>query len=157
MEILTIALIQTEKMIPEMEVKGSMRLNLIWSAGSVSTYTCFAPAQEKSFLSSNRAPNTLSLVTIIGDLNQPNNVWIIHLLILFMLSCMLWLSSKRNSLPRLVTFDFSFTRAASAVSLLSANVGHRWMPSHKSNQQDNVLVSQEWTLMTKSPVRQSPH
>lgn len=31
MEILTIALIQTEKIIPEMEVKGSMCLNFVWS------------------------------------------------------------------------------------------------------------------------------
>lgn len=44
-----------------------------------------------------------------------------------------------------------FTTTASAVSLFSANLGHRWMPSYKSNQQDNVLLSQEWTLMTKSP------
>lgn len=58
---------------------------------------------------------------------------------------------QNNLLPRTATSYFSFARAASAVSLFSANVGHRWMPSYKSNQQDNVLLSQEWTLMTKSP------
>lgn len=58
---------------------------------------------------------------------------------------------QKNLLPRMVTSEISFASTASAVSLLSANVGHRWMPSHKSNQQDNVLLSQEWTLMTKSP------
>lgn len=61
---------------------------------------------------------------------------------------------QKNLLPRMATSFFTST--ASDVSLSSANVDHRWMPSYESNQQDNVLA-REWTLMSKGPAWQSLH
>lgn len=82
------------------------------------------------------------------DLNRPNNVWITHLLMLPIPSCVLWLSSKRICYPG--QLPPTWTGLPHGKSLLCQR-GHRWMPSYKSNQRDNVLLSQEWTLMTKSP------
>lgn len=134
-----------------MEVKGSMCLNLVSSAG------CGSP-QAFAF----------PLLKINPSFPMPQNLTLCFWLLYFgtymnqipwesrtYLYCLSHPASvafqPKPLLPRTATPCFSFAGAASAVSLLSANMGHRWMPSYKSNQWDNVLLSQEWTLMTKSP------
>lgn len=149
MEILTIALIQTQNH-PWHGGKGLhvLKFCLISWLG-ISPWTCFSPAQEKSFLSNGTDSSPLLLVVLLWDLNQPNNVS--HPRLVLLMSSYKCGSPVKALLPRTATSCFFFARAASAVNLFSANTGHRWMPSYKSNQQDNVLLSQEWTLMTKSP------
>lgn len=56
-------------------------------------------AQDQSCLRSDLVFIPRILITLLWDLNQLNSVWIIHLLILLMLPCTLWLSSKRIRCP----------------------------------------------------------
>lgn len=95
-DILTIALVQTENTVSEMEVKGFVCLNLVWSLAKC---TCFFPAQDQSFFFNDTVSIPLLLDTLLWNLNQPNNVWITHLPIVLMLSWTLWLSSKRICCP----------------------------------------------------------
>lgn len=149
MEILTITLIQTQNHPWHGGKKLHEFKSCLISWLDISPWTCFSSTQEKSFRSNGTDSNPLLLVVLLWDLNQPNNVS--HPTLVLLMPSYKCGSPDKALLPRTATSCFFFARAASAVNLFSANMGHRWMPSYKSNQRDNVLLSQEWTLMTKSP------